>query len=45
MEGSTCQNPDSSILEESAQNFRITEKLCTQVFQACCEDEIVGKEL
>ena len=45
IEGSTCQNPDFSILEEATQNFKITDNLCSQVFQACCEDEIVGKEL
>ena len=45
IEESTCENPDSSILKEANLSYGITENLCNEVFQACCQDEIVGKEL
>ena len=41
----TCENPKESIFEHATETFGITENLCNQVFQACCNDKIVGKAL
>lgn len=45
-DGSSCKNllPDASVIDKALNAFGFNQERCSQVFQLCCSDEIVGKE-
>lgn len=41
---SDCKNLDASVIDKALTAFGFNAERCSQVFQLCCSDQIVGKE-
>jgi hypothetical protein len=42
----SCDQPDrEKVIDKALEIFKLKQDLCTEIYSACCQDDIVGEEM